>query len=232
MANATLRRIGIGDHAILVIDDLDDDIDAVRAIATAMAPFPPAKGISYPGLRRTITADDLDAAGYARRTLRAVVPAVNAAFRIAGFDLLDASFSIVTATPESLIDMQRSPHFDSVDPQYLALLHYIGGTQRSGTGFYRQRTTGIERVTSSNVATFVATAAREVETATGYIGGSNDWFEQIGFVEAVPNRLVVYHGSLLHSGIIPVDMQFSDDPREGRLTANFFARGRPANPIG
>ena len=230
MAKATLRRIGTGDHAIVVIDDLDDDIEAVRAVAAALAPFPPATGVAYPGLRRKITPDDRDAAAYAQRTLRVVVPAVNAAFGTAGFDLLDASFSIVTAAPDTLIAMQRSPHFDSVDPQYLALLHYIGGAHGSGTGFYRQRATGIERVTSANVATFVATAAREAATATGYIDGSNPWFERIGFVEAVPNRLIVYHGSLLHSGIIPADMRFSDDPREGRLTANFFARGRPARP--
>jgi hypothetical protein len=30
---------------------------------------------------------------------------------------------------------------------------------------------------------------------------------------------------LLHSGIIPADMSFSTDPREGRLTANLFVRG-------
>jgi hypothetical protein len=37
---------------------------------------------------------------------------------------------------------------------------------------------------------------------------------------------VIYHGNLLHSGIIPPDMSFSADPREGRLTANFFLLGR------
>jgi hypothetical protein len=44
-------------------------------------------------------------------------------------------------------------------------------------------------------------------------------------VEAVPDRLIIYHGSLLHSGIIPPGMKLSADPREGRLTANLFVRG-------
>ena len=60
---------------------------------------------------------------------------------------------------------------------------------------------------------------------SGYIAGSDEFFEQIGAVEAVPDRLIIYQGSLLHSGIIPDDMTFSADPREGRLTANIFVRG-------
>jgi len=38
--------------------------------------------------------------------------------------------------------------------------------------------------------------------------------------------MIIYHGSLLHSGIIPSGMNFSADPRQGRLTANLFLRGR------
>jgi hypothetical protein len=36
----------------------------------------------------------------------------------------------------------------------------------------------------------------------------------------------MYHGSLLHSGVIPEGMNFSPDPRQGRLTANLFIIGR------
>ena len=54
----------------------------------------------------------------------------------------------------------------------------------------------------------------------------DDFFEQIAHVEAVPDRLIIYHGSLLHSGVIPEGMKFSPDPRQGRLTANFFIIGR------
>jgi hypothetical protein len=62
-------------------------------------------------------------------------------------------------------------------------------------------------------------------TDSGYILGSNPHYEQIGAVEAVPDRLIIYQGSLLHSGIIPSGMNRSSDPREGRLTANFFVIG-------
>ena len=43
--------------------------------------------------------------------------------------------------------------------------------------------------------------------------------------KAFPTGSIIYQGSLLHSGIIPPDMNFSADPREGRLTANIFVRG-------
>ena len=61
MIQATCRTIGEGDHRVLVIDHVDADIAAVVAIAAALAPFPPASGVAYPGLRRTITPRDLAA---------------------------------------------------------------------------------------------------------------------------------------------------------------------------
>ena len=60
---------------------------------------------------------------------------------------------------------------------------------------------------------------------SGYISGSDLFFEQIAVVEAVPDRLLIYQGGLLHSGIIPPGMSFSSHPREGRLTANLFVLG-------
>jgi hypothetical protein len=36
------------------------------------------------------------------------------------------------------------------------------------------------------------------------------------------NRLVIYPGSLLHSGLIDPAHDIDDDPETGRLTANIF----------
>jgi hypothetical protein len=83
-------------------------------------------------------------------------------------------------------------------------------------------------VTEDNIDRFVTTATREaalLPADSGYISGSDRFFEEIASIEAVPDRLIIYQGSLLHSGIIPAHMEFSDDPRRGRLTANFFIRG-------
>jgi hypothetical protein len=224
------RSVGESGGRLLIAEGASGDASAVVDIAAALAPFPPARGNAYPGLRRMIGNADHAAAGYSRDLLRRLVPLINATFDLAGFDLLTASFSMVTAPPDRLAVPQRMPHFDSLDPNYLAILHYLGGTDGSGTAFYRQRATGIDRVTDANRAAFIAAAEREAAGWSGYIGGSTPSFERIDMVAAVPDRVIVYQGSLLHSGTIPPGMSFSDDPRTGRLTANFFVRGRPRAP--
>lgn len=209
----------------MVIDGFTGALNTVRAMAAALAPFPRSETY-YPGLRRVITSADRAAFGYAERLLQDAAPFIGGAFDFDGFDWLEASFSMVTATPESLGPAQRAPHFDSVDPKYVAVLHYLSDTPGTGTAFYRQRATGIETVDAANLDAFVDTAKRESAGLHGYIQGSNDFFEEIGRVEAAPDRLVIYQGCLLHSGVIPPGMNFSADPHEGRLTANLFIRGR------
>jgi len=220
-------HIGLCRAPLLVVDGHSGDVGRIAAVAADLGPFPAAKGNFYPGLRRFITAKDTAAAGYVRRTLQSLAGRINRAFGIDGFDLLEASFSMVTASPETLAPAQRVPHFDSTDPHYLAVLHYLSDTPGTGTAFYRQRATSIEQVTDANRAAFVAAAQQDSATMTGYIGASNAAYEQIARIEGACDRLVVYQGCMLHSGLIPPGMRFSSDPRVGRLTANFFVRGRP-----
>lgn len=218
-----LVRVGEGAHPVVAIDDFHGRPGAIVEIAAALAPFPADHGTYYPGARRIITPQDAAANTYVERMLQAAAPYIAGAFDFMRFDLLEASFSMVTARPERLGPTQRIPHFDSTDPAYVALLHYLSPTP--GTAFYRQRGTGIEAVTEENKESFIATARCESMAMRGYVRGSNDWFEQIGAVEGLPDRLVIYQGRLLHSGIIPEDMAFSPDPRRGRLTANIFIKG-------
>ena len=223
-----LLRVGKSQSPVVVIDDFSGRPDQISGFAEALAPFPIIEHNYYPGVRRIITPDDGDANAYVEQTCRDVGQFIAGAFDFDSFRLIEGSFSIVTKNPSELRQPQRVPHFDSTDPAYLAILHYLRVPAGSGTAFYRQRTTGIERVTELNVSTFVPVAQAEVAKLpadSGYILGSNPFFEQIAAVEAVPDRLIIYQGSLLHSGIIPRGMNFSADPREGRLTANIFVQG-------
>lgn len=224
-----LRRFGTGASAVVVIDGFSGNVEAVGRLADAMVPFPSVNTSSYyPGVRRLIDEGDEAAFAYARRACEDAGPYIAGAFEIDQFELVEASFSMVSLPPGELRPAQRAPHFDSTDQSYLALLHYLRVPPGSGTAFYRQRSTGIERVTESNVDTFVRSAKAEAAALSpdsGYIRGSDQFFEQIGVVEAVPDRMVIYQGSLLHSGIIPTGMTFSADPQLGRLTANLFVRG-------
>lgn len=218
-----LHRVGDSRQPVVTVDDVTGDPFAIIATAARLAPFPPSRTY-YPGLRRIFTEADADAFAYARRLLETAAPFIGGAFDADEFTLVEASFSIVTAPPGTLAPAQRTPHFDSADPADIAVLHYLADTPGTGTAFYRQRSTGIELVTEANRDRFVAAARTESGSLEGYTNGSNAHFEQIGRVDAVPDRLVIYRGALLHSGIIPDGMKFSADPRQGRLTANLFVR--------
>jgi hypothetical protein len=222
-----LRRVGNCQAPVVVIDEFSGDAETLVAVADALAPYDES-GNYYPGLRRVIGETDEAANDYVERACRDAAQFIAGAFDVDAFDLVEASFSLVTAKPAELNPAQRAPHFDSTDSKYFALLHYLRVPDGTGTAFYRQRSTQIEQVTDTNVSTFVITADAEAAMLpqdSGYINGSNDFFEQIGSIEAVADRLIIYQGCLLHSGIIPAGMNLSPDPRIGRLTANFFLRG-------
>lgn len=218
-----LHRFGHSRQPVVTVDGITGDPAAAVALAAALAPFP-ASRTYYPGLRRIVTEADGPAFAYACNLLEAAAPFIGGAFDADGFALVEASFSIVTAAPDALTPAQRAPHFDSADPNDIAVLHYLADTPGSGTAFYRQRSTGIELVDDANHAAFVAAARAESTNLTGYTNASNAHFEQTGRIDARSDRLVIYRGALLHSGIIPSDMNFSADPRQGRLTANLFIR--------
>jgi len=223
-----LRRIGEGHNPVVVIDEFTGRLGEILEIAEGLAPYPVLTGSYYPGLRHIIGPSEGAAYAYVEQLCEAAGPFIAGAFDIEGFNLTEASFSMVTTAPSDLSPPQRAPHFDSPDPKHYALLHYLHVPAGSGTAFYRQRSTGIERVTEGNLAQFVTCAKREAALLlddSGYIAGSDEFFEQVATVEAVPDRLLIYQGGLLHSGIIPDGMSFSSDPREGRLTANLFVLG-------
>ncbi len=223
-----LKRFGNGASPVVVVDEFGNDSDSIIAIANSLAPFPPIAQNYYPGLRRIITRADKAANAYAEDLCERAGPLIAGAFDFTSFQLLEASFSIVTTPPGKLSARQRAPHFDTTDENILAILHYLRVPPSSGTGFFRQRSTAIEQVTKANLDAFISTAKADGEklaASSGYIRGSDEFFEQIGVAEGVADRLIIYQSNLLHSGIIPQGMNFSGDPREGRLTANLFVRG-------
>lgn len=224
-----LLRFGNANSPVVVIDDFSGDAEKIGRIADKLAPFPAIKGNYYPGLRRLLGTGDAEAYAYVLATCERAAPFIGGAFDVESFDLDESSFSLVTLKPEELQPVQKAPHFDAPDPTIFALLHYIRVPDGSGTAFYRHRATGIERITSANLAGYVAAARREapaIASMPGYIKGSDRFYEEIGRIDAVADRVIIYQGSLLHSGIIPENFAFSSDPREGRLTANLFVKGR------
>jgi len=217
-----LHRVGKSATPVLQVDGIGAAPDRVRGLAAALGPLLPARN-NYPGLRRIVSEVDGEAFAYFVDLLNAASPFIAGAFDLDGFDLIEASFSLVTLPPERLSSVQRAPHFDSVDPDLFAVLHYLTPTE--GTAFYRHRESGIELLDDRCVDDYVR-AVKSLPAASGYVFGSNRDFEMTGSVDGRSGRLVAYPGRLLHSGRIPPDFVGSSDPLVGRLTANMFIRGR------
>lgn len=140
----------------------------------------------------------------------------------------DAWFSIVTREPGQLTPIQRLPHFDGFDETQLALMIYLNRTDHGGTAFYRQRSTGLERVCEADFPAYRQSLENDVRAhglpAAQYMGDGAPIFERIAASSATFNSAIIYPGNALHSGVIDNTLELSPDPTRGRLTINGFFR--------
>lgn len=178
-------------------------------------------GEHYPGLRALLHPRMKE------RFLDRVMPIAQAVFGVDPVpSLVEACYSIVTTRPAELTPTQRLPHFDSTDPNRLALLHYLSPGEQGGTAFYRHRATGFESVSEERLARYAAAIDGEIAEqglpGADYIRGSTAQFVQIHHVEARFNRAVLYRGNTIHCADIPSGMALPADPHHGRLTINTF----------
>lgn len=218
-----IGRIGHEREPIVIIDGFSSNPAALVEHAAGLSYA--RLGPHYPGIRAPAVAAYL-----AERMdlLQAVLANVFGAAR--GADLTECNYSIVTTPPQALLPMQRLPHFDSTEPENLAVLHYLCGPEDGGTAFYRHRSTGFETISTSRLEDYTEILEQEVQGRSRpqaeYVRADTALFEQTFRVDAAFNRLVIYRGWSLHSGAIPPDLSFSPDPRKGRLTVNTFLRAR------
>jgi hypothetical protein len=178
-------------------------------------------GEHYPGLRAQLHPRMRE------RFLDRVMPVAQTVFGVAPVPaLVETCYSIVTTPPAELTPTQRLPHFDSTDPNRLALLHYLSPEEQGGTAFYRHRATGFESVSQDRLARYAAVIDREIVEQgvpeADYIRGSTPQFEQTLNVAARFNRAILYRGNTIHCADIPPGMALPADPYCGRLTINTF----------
>jgi hypothetical protein len=226
-------EVGLETSRVVVIDDFLADPGAVVRQAAALAPFPDIKENYYPGLRRVVTPADGAVFGYFDAMCGAVAPILRQLFGVERFRVTEAGFSLVTRPPHDTLPAQRVPHYDSLDPNDFAVLHYLNPGAMGGTAFYRHRRSGFEVLSEARAASYQAAVERDLmqfgPPQPGYFNETNAVWEKIGEVPWRYNRLLIYRGALFHSGIIPDGFAFSPDPLRGRLTGNLFLKAtRPA----
>jgi len=219
----TIGRIGHEREPIVVIDGFSSNPAALVEEAASRA-FS-RLGPHYPGVRAPLAGKYLsERMDLLQRLLADVFGLLD------GANLLECNFSLVTTPPGALGVMQRLPHFDAADPGRIAILHYLCGPAEGGTAFYRHRSTGFETVSPSRMEDYSGMLEAEIAQRgppeADYMRGDTALFEQTYRVEAAFNRLVIYRGWTLHTGLIPAGHPLAADPQSGRLTINTFLQAQ------
>lgn len=219
MIEPRLHHVGRERVPVLVVDNYAVDLDDLVRQARALVPYPPATTI-YPGERHILARGDSLLESYISPMLDALAPHISAAYGRSIIGAESALLSQVTTRPEKLSDKQRAPHFDDTSGKLIAILHYL--TPTMGTGFYRHRKTGFERITNNNIDSYLA-AIDYNDPSKGYVCGSNAYYEMTATCAGHRGRIVIYPGNVLHSGMIAPDF-FTDQGCQERLTGNAFIR--------
>ncbi len=218
----TVERLGREGEPLVIIDNFTGQPARLRAMGVE-ARYREAS-VDYPGVRALADPSYLD---MRRNLMIEIMARVFGLSRSIHCEI--AAFSMVTFAPEQLSSRQRIPHHDHSDPGRIAIMHYLAGPDSGGTAFYRHRRTGFEAITPGREAAYaLALAEDESEFGPpppGYPTGDSAAFEQIGVVEAKADRMALYRGRQLHSGVIPDPKNLSHDPSAGRLTINMFLHG-------
>lgn len=215
----TVERLGQTKEPLVIIDNFFSDPDAL--IEFAKQKKFEKRGAFYPGVRCVGNVN------YLAERMALLTAVLKEVFGVKqGVKVVECNYSLVTTRPENLMPIQCLPHFDGLDVGRFALLHYLSRSETGGTAFYRHRRTGFETVTEDRFEIYKAVLEKEA-TNLGlpprrYFNESSDQFVQTFKVDPKLNRLIIYRSITLHSGLIPQNSNFSQNPELGRLTLNTF----------
>ena len=217
-----IRKVGNERTPVILIDNLLEDTRELID-AACRQDFQHTAEWGYPGVRCSLPDT------YRETVLDKLIPLIRETYSVpesCSFKTIHSLFSLVAQPPETLSLLQRMPHYDTTREFYFASVHYLNPGTHGGTGIFRHKPTGYERLSPERYPLFVAAAKKHVaahgEPPPAYINGSTDHFELVEAFEYRPNRMVIYPGNILHSGMIEPARDISMDPVSGRLTANLF----------
>ena len=225
-ATPYFSKVGKEQTPVFILDNflenLDDPLLAdLEALTFDQAPT------YYPGIRAKLPDQ------YILMVAQSLVPLLHKIYSIPvdyQVEFFDSYYSLVTKAPDELSIEQQVPHFDGTEEFRFALLHYLSPNAHGGTAFYRHNKTNSERIYETNVATFLGTVSdhfgQNTELRGEYIADTNSQFTKIGEIPFAQNRMAIYPGNLLHSGVIDPATDIDASPITGRLTANIFLNFR------
>ncbi|WP_242187784.1 DUF6445 family protein [Sphingomonas sp. CARO-RG-8B-R24-01] len=188
-----VRLMGQEAVPLYVIDAAHPQPETLQT-AIATQPFQRDAGDYYPGVRAPAPA------GYAA-WLEQVALATDATRKLT---VVRATFAIAIDDPAGLAPIQRIPHFDTTDPKMMAAVHYLCEPPHCGTGFYRHRGTGYERIDASRASAWRQGLTRDRNLyglpEAQYPDERTAGFDRIGHADLRFNRLILYPANCLHAG--------------------------------
>lgn len=220
-----IERIALaGGQACYVVDDVLLDPDRLVTWAAAShAQFRPVDFNAYPGTYLMAPAA-LEGALH-----QFFLHHMRGLFDARRLVQMHCRLGMVTLAPEALRPYQWLCHSDNFGLDrsqsiQASVLYLFRDEALGGTSFYAPTRSPQEtRRLFADASALPADAfAARYGIRPGYMAGSNDYFQRIGTVPARWNRMVLYDGSLLHSGHVTAPERLTDDPRSGRLTFNGF----------
>lgn len=217
-----LETLGETKAPLLLIEGEEKSTEELRRYAVHDADFS-SDGVSmYPGIRAPLPR------GYVIACVKSLLPYLRKVYRIPA-ELkphpMDNYYSLVTAEEHELEPVQTVPHFDTNNPYFIAIIHYLNEGGFGGTGFFRHRKTGFEYVTAQRRDEYLASVKTFVSSdfsPPAYVTEAHPEFELYKKIDYQRNRMAIYQGCMLHSGLINPKTDISSDPATGRLTANIF----------
>ncbi|QYJ84987.1 hypothetical protein K0I73_12185 [Shewanella mesophila] len=219
----TVKKVGREQTPIIIVDNFSNDTEQLINYAKYRCDFTTDDSSYYPGVRSALPKT------YVNAVLNMLYQTIYDVYQIPPEFLLrprNYCFSLISHQPEQLMMLQRMPHFDTLSPNYFAILHYLGPHSHGDTGLFRHRPTNWERIDQARSEHYFSAANAHIkqhgEPQAGYFVASDHHFELFDRIEYRPNRLVVYPGNLLHSVLIEPNKDIDSDPTTGRLTANIF----------
>jgi hypothetical protein len=223
--HSTIERVALANgHTCHVVDDALLEPERLLAWAAEQsAAFRPVDFNAYPGTYLMLPAQPNSALQefFIRHT--------RGLFDARRLVQMHCRLAMVTLPPQALKPYQWLCHSDNfaLEPSQsiqASVLYLFKDAALGGTSFYEPT-----RSAAETIQLFADSAALDGEAFTrrygiqpGYMHASNAYFTQVGRVDARWNRLIVYDGSLLHSGDIISPDKLSADPLKGRLTWNGF----------
>lgn len=222
-ADVSFECLTVGTEAepVLLVDSFIENALELKEIAINDNNFPIVESY-YPGIRKPIPL------AYTLALAKNLSPYIEGHLgcNLRKVRTAASRFSIVTTPAEELSLLQRIPHIDAPSKNSLAAVHYLANVSDSGTSLYRHRQSGFEFVDAARYRGYMEIINSQFSTPAsypqGYICGDTPEFEVIASFEAIFNRIIMYRGSSLHSGIITPSYNLDPNPATGRLTITTF----------